>query len=81
MFAPSALHEAVLGPRDSRHSVQFYESDAFLAETVARYGRDEDRRRALAAGFDDHVVKPVDLAALAGRLAAIGPDERGRAAT
>ena len=28
------------------------------------WGRDEDRARALAAGFDQHVVKPIDLAQL-----------------
>jgi CheY-like chemotaxis protein len=27
---------------------------------VTGYGRDEDRRRALAAGFDRHLVKPVE---------------------
>ena len=25
------------------------------------YGRDEDKRQARAAGFDDHLVKPVDV--------------------
>jgi CheY-like chemotaxis protein len=28
------------------------------------YGRSEDRLHALAAGFDDHLVKPVELPAL-----------------
>jgi CheY-like chemotaxis protein len=27
---------------------------------VTAYGLEEDRRRALAAGFDAHLVKPVD---------------------
>ena len=30
------------------------------------YGRDEDRRQAIAAGFDYHVVKPVSPDALHG---------------
>jgi len=29
------------------------------------YGQDEDRRRSLEAGFNHHLVKPVDLAELA----------------
>ncbi len=33
------------------------------------YGQAEDRERALAAGFDDHLVKPVDLSALDRALA------------
>jgi signal transduction histidine kinase/ActR/RegA family two-component response regulator len=42
------------------------------------YGRASDRRRALAAGFDEHSVKPVDIDALLGtldRLMAAGPGE------
>ncbi len=34
---------------------------------VTGYGQDSDRRRAKDAGFDDHLVKPVDL----GRIEAI----------
>jgi signal transduction histidine kinase/ActR/RegA family two-component response regulator len=31
---------------------------------VTGYGQESDRRRALAAGFEEHLVKPVDVAAL-----------------
>jgi CheY-like chemotaxis protein len=33
------------------------------------YGRAEDRARSQAAGFDDHLVKPVELPALERALA------------
>ena len=33
------------------------------------YGRDEDRRKAVEAGFDHHLVKPIDLEALQRLLA------------
>jgi CheY-like chemotaxis protein len=36
---------------------------------VTGYGLAEDRRRALAAGFDEHLTKPIDAAALARVLA------------
>jgi two-component system CheB/CheR fusion protein len=36
---------------------------------LSGYGRPEDRRRALEAGFDDHLVKPPDIDALARCLA------------
>ena len=34
------------------------------------YGQDEDRQRALEAGFDEHMVKPVELEKLQRLLAA-----------
>jgi CheY-like chemotaxis protein len=39
---------------------------------VTGYGREEDRRQAAEAGFDHHLVKPVELAALQQALAAAG---------
>ena len=40
-----------------------------LLVAVTGYGLDEDREHALAAGFDVHLVKPLDLAALQAVLA------------
>jgi len=39
-----------------------------LVIAVTGYGQEEDRNRALAAGFDHHLVKPVDLDELKGFL-------------
>lgn len=44
------------------------------------YGRKEDRDRSMAAGFDDYLVKPLDIVQLCALLADIGR-ERGPAAT
>jgi signal transduction histidine kinase len=38
--------------------------DRVLLVAVTGYGQPEDRRRALAAGFDVHLVKPIDLMTL-----------------
>lgn len=40
---------------------------------ISGYGRPEDRARALEAGFDEHLVKPVDFKRLSLSLAADGP--------
>jgi CheY-like chemotaxis protein len=45
--------------------------DAIRLVAVTGYGQPEDRRRALNAGFDAHVVKPVDPADLLALLAAL----------
>ncbi|MBK4739242.1 ATP-binding protein [Noviherbaspirillum pedocola] len=39
---------------------------------ITGYGQEDDRQNALAAGFDHHMVKPVDLAKLSAVLAAVG---------
>jgi CheY-like chemotaxis protein len=41
---------------------------------VTGYGQDEDRRRTREVGFDLHLVKPVDFAALAQWIAAPDSD-------
>jgi signal transduction histidine kinase/CheY-like chemotaxis protein len=46
--------------------------DVFLI-ALTGYGQPEDRRRALAAGFDDHLAKPVDLDQLALLLSRAAP--------
>ena len=43
------------------------------------WGQEEDRRRTARAGFDGHLVKPVDYAAVASLLAALPAKERGEA--
>lgn len=40
------------------------------------YGRDEDRRRAIASGFDLHLVKPIDPKLLKGLLARAASERR-----
>jgi PAS domain S-box-containing protein len=42
---------------------------------VTGYGQENDQRKALAAGFDRHLTKPVDLKKLTSILARISPSE------
>jgi PAS domain S-box-containing protein len=44
-----------------------------LLLAITGWGQVNDRRRAIDAGFDDHLVKPVDPAVLLQRLATLGP--------
>lgn len=45
--------------------------DAVLVIAMTGYGQEEDKRRSREAGFDHHLVKPVDLGALAKLLASL----------
>ena len=42
---------------------------AMFLVALTGWGQEEDRRRTVEAGFDDHMVKPVDIAALIELLA------------
>lgn len=44
------------------------------------WGLEEDRRRAHAAGFDHHLIKPAEIGALQALLASISEDGRDSAA-
>ncbi len=48
-----------------------------LLVALTGYGQPEDRQRALDAGFDDHLVKPVDPARLSGVIAALQRARQG----
>jgi PAS domain S-box-containing protein len=52
-------------------------SSAFLV-AVTGFGQDEDRRRAAAAGFDRHMIKPVDHAGLLELIAGVTEDRNQR---
>jgi two-component system CheB/CheR fusion protein len=44
---------------------------------ITGYGTPQDRARALEAGFDDHLVKPVNPKALYAILARLATQQRG----
>ncbi|MGB9110620.1 MAG: response regulator, partial [Telluria sp.] len=44
---------------------------SMLLVAITGYGQEQDRRAALEAGFDHHMVKPVDLDRLAAILAGV----------
>jgi CheY-like chemotaxis protein len=50
-------------------------NEGFQNETIVAisgYGQADDRRRSQEAGFDDHLVKPVDKAAIVAALRGVG---------
>jgi CheY-like chemotaxis protein len=51
---------------------QDHRHDRMLLMAVTGYGMDSDRDRALAAGFDHHLVKPVDPKLLRDLIAGYG---------
>ncbi|HEV2856416.1 MAG TPA: chemotaxis protein CheB [Thermoanaerobaculia bacterium] len=64
------------GPMDGHGLARAFRADPELREAyliaLTGYGQEEDRRRALEAGFDAHLTKPADLDVLRRLLAAAG---------
>jgi len=52
-------------------------SDSLSLIALTGYGKDEDKRRTAAAGFDAHLTKPVDLVALKAAFAATRRARKG----
>jgi signal transduction histidine kinase/ActR/RegA family two-component response regulator len=61
----------------ARHLRGQADADGMLLVAVSGYGQESDRRRAREAGFDHHLVKPVDLEALGEVLALARPRRLG----
>lgn len=53
----------------ARHLRGQAETAGALLVAVTGYGQEQDRKNALAAGFDHHLVKPADSARIAALLA------------
>jgi two-component system CheB/CheR fusion protein len=49
------------------------ELEGLVLIALTGWGQEEDRQRTRAAGFDHHLLKPVDLAAIQGLLASLEP--------
>jgi DNA-binding response OmpR family regulator len=53
-------------------------SDGKIVIALTGWGQEEDRRKSKDAGFDGHMVKPVDYAALMALLGAVEGDRAGQ---
>jgi PAS domain S-box-containing protein len=60
---------------------QGYGADVLPAIALTAFARSQDRAEALAAGFQDHLVKPIDASALLLRIASLRPYKKGAGAT
>ena len=77
-FRPDVMFVDIAMPRMNGYEVarrirKTAELKSVLLVALTGYGQAEDRRRSLAAGFDEHLVKPAPLEQLLGLLERRGP--------
>ena len=70
--------QAALPLLDARHLRSQPDFAGAVLVALTGYGRDEDRRQAQAAGFNHHMVKPVNFDALQELLSALEPHDARR---
>ncbi len=63
VFCDIGLPLGMTGYEVAQHLTQRMPGDVYLV-AVTGYGKEEDRRRALEAGFNEHLVKPISLGQL-----------------
>jgi PAS domain S-box-containing protein len=63
------------GYETARRMRQMPHGGKMLLIALTGWGQDEDRRRSVDAGFDAHIVKPVNVAEVQGLLARMLPNE------
>jgi signal transduction histidine kinase/ActR/RegA family two-component response regulator len=68
------------GYETARRMRLMHSSDKLVLIALTGWGQEEDRRRSIDAGFDAHVVKPVDVAEIQRLLAKLPPSESPEAA-
>ena len=78
VFRPDVMLLDIGLPKLSGHDVARWIREQpwgqeMLLVALTGWGQGEDRRKSREAGFDHHLVKPVDLATLTELLAAAGP--------
>ena len=76
MLLPLAAHAYDFSHQVTKDGVEygFHQGDdnGPLLIAISGYGFESDQARSRAAGFDHHLVKPVDLGAIVARLPAPG---------
>ena len=76
MGGPEQLHHLIPRRRHRPFALRLY--DGQLCKVMMVVKEDEDRQKSREAGFNSHIVKPVDHAELMNLLASLSSEQTGR---